>query len=56
MSVIHDAEHWRARAIEARALAECLTDPEAKRAMLGVAEDCEKLAVWAEEEPKRPAP
>ena len=54
MSVIHDAEHWRARAIEARALAECLTDPEAKRAMLGVAEDCEKLAIWAEEQ-KGPA-
>ena len=54
MSVIHDAEHWRARAIEARTLAEYLTDPEAKRAMLGVAEDCENLAVWAEEQ-KGPA-
>jgi hypothetical protein len=31
------AEHWRAQAIEARALAELLTDPEAKRLMLGVA-------------------
>ena len=55
MSVIHDAEHWRARAIEARTLAEYLTDPEAKRAMLGVAEDCDNLAVLTEEQ-KEPAP
>ena len=54
MPMIDEADHWRAQAIEARALAECLTDPEAKRAMLGVAEDCEKLAVWAEEQ-KGPA-
>jgi hypothetical protein len=55
MSVIHEAENWRARAIEARALAERLTHPQAKRLMLGVAEDCEKLAVWAEEQ-KGPGP
>jgi hypothetical protein len=55
MSVIHDADHWRAQAIEARALAECLTDAGAKRLMLGVAVDCEKLAIWAEEQ-NEPAP
>jgi len=55
MSVIHDAKDWRARAIEARALAQRLTDPEAKRVMLSVAEDCEWLAAWADE-PKAPAP
>ena len=46
--LIRDAELWRARATEARTLAECLTDPEAKRAMLGVAQDCETVAAWAE--------
>jgi len=55
MSVTPDAEHWRERAIEARALAGCMTDPEAKRAMLGVAEDCDNLAVLTEEQ-KEPAP
>jgi hypothetical protein len=55
MSVIDDADHWRARAIEARVLAECLTDPQAKRLMLGVAVDYEKLAVW-EDEQNGPAP
>ena len=55
MPMIDEADHWRAQAIEARALAECLTDPEAKRAMLGVAEDCDNLAVLTEEQ-KEPAP
>jgi hypothetical protein len=49
MPVIEDAEHWRAQAIEARALAELLTGPEAKRLMLGVGVDCEKRAVWEED-------
>jgi hypothetical protein len=32
-----------------------LTDPEAKLLLLGVAEDCDNLAVWTEEQ-KEPAP
>jgi len=45
-----------AQAVEARALAECLTDPEAKRLMLGVTEVCEKFAVWEEDQKESRAP
>jgi hypothetical protein len=41
-------EHWQNRANEARMMAEKITDPEAKRAMLDVAEGYEKLAQRAE--------
>jgi hypothetical protein len=44
MSHINDPKHWRHRAEEARAMAESLTDPEAKQLMLNVAADYEKLA------------
>jgi hypothetical protein len=36
--------HWEARAAEARALAEKMTDGEARSAMLRIAADYEKLA------------
>jgi hypothetical protein len=49
MSHINDPKHWRHRAEEARAMAESLTDPEAKQLMLNVAADYEKLAKRAEE-------
>jgi hypothetical protein len=49
MSHINDPKHWRHRAAEARAMAESLTDPEAKQQMLKVAADYEKLAERAEE-------
>ena len=49
MSHINDPKHWRHRAAEARAMAESLTDPEAKQRMLKVAADYEKLAERAEE-------
>ena len=49
MSHINDPKHWRHRAAEARAMAESLTDPEAKQLMLNVAADYEKLAKRAEE-------
>ena len=49
MSHINDPKHWRYRAEEARALAEKLTDPEAKQLMLKVAADYEQLAKRAEE-------
>ena len=46
---INDPKHWRHRAEEARAMAESLTDPEAKQLMLNVAADYEKLAKRAED-------
>ena len=48
-SIMHDHKHWRARAEEARAMAEQMPDPEAKRMMLGIAEGYEKLALRAEQ-------
>jgi len=54
-SFIHDPAHWRQRAEEARTIAEQMSDPEAKRMMLEIAEDYEKLAKRAEERTaKRP--
>ena len=47
-------QHWRARAEEARTVAESLGDLNCKRMMLEVAEDYERLAQRAEEREKRP--
>jgi hypothetical protein len=43
-ALLDDPEHWRSRAEEARAVAEQLSDPEAKRTMLRIAADYEQLA------------
>lgn len=45
---IDDAERWRALAVEARDVAEQMTDPEAKRVMLFIAEAYERIAARAE--------
>jgi hypothetical protein len=45
----NDPKHWRERAEEARAHAQQMTDPEAKRMMLTIAEDYEKLARRAQD-------
>ena len=45
----NDPSHWRERAQEARVHADRMTDPEAKRMMLEIAEDYEKLARRAQE-------
>jgi hypothetical protein len=53
-----DAEHWRSRAEEARALAELMGDPVAKETMLEIANQYERLAQRAKERvelEKRPA-
>jgi hypothetical protein len=46
---INDPKHWRQRAEEARVHAEDVFDPEAKKTMLRIAEDYEKLAERAEQ-------
>ncbi len=43
-SFINDPEHWRQRAAEARQVAELITDPPSKEAMLRIAADYERLA------------
>ena len=46
---INDPKHWLNRAKEARVLAEQIDDPEAKRTMLKIADDYERLAQRAQE-------
>jgi hypothetical protein len=46
------AEHWRKLALEARAVANELTDPDAKRIMLDIAEGYELLTRRAEQREK----
>jgi hypothetical protein len=48
------AERWRALAVEARGAAEKLTDPEAKRIMVSIAEGYDILARRAETRKKDP--
>jgi DNA-binding ferritin-like protein len=48
-SLIDNAEYWRKRAEEARALAEQMKDPLTQSLMLGIAESYEKIAKWAAE-------
>ena len=43
-SLLNDSAHWLQRAQEARATAEGIKDPDAKRVMLGIAESYEQLA------------
>jgi hypothetical protein len=45
--VANEPEHWRGRAEEARAMADHMHDPEAKRTMLDIAEGYDKLATRA---------
>ena len=47
-SLLNNPESWRQRAAEARAIANGMTDPEAKRTMLGVAQSYELLAERAQ--------
>jgi len=46
---VHNADYWRSRAEEARAVATQMTDPYTKAVMLQIAQDYEKLAAQAEQ-------
>ena len=52
-SHLNDPKHWRERAEEARAMADQMTDREARATMLGIADDYELLAKSAEERAAR---
>jgi hypothetical protein len=47
--LMNDPEHWKLRAQEARLAARHLDDPEAKAAMIKVAEEYERVAARAAE-------
>jgi len=46
--LLNDAAHWRDRAEEARVRAEQFSDPQARRMMLDIAAEYERLAERAE--------
>jgi hypothetical protein len=46
--LLKDPKHWRARADEARRMANQLADPEAKKTMIGIADSYDRLALRAE--------
>jgi hypothetical protein len=50
----NDPEHWRERAVEARALAEKMTDAVGKNAMMEIAVKYERLAARALERLTQP--
>ena len=51
-SVMHDPDHWRRRADEARSVAIQMTDVESKNAVLEIAAECDKLCRRAEDRAK----
>jgi hypothetical protein len=54
MNVSDNAEYWRNRAEEARAIAVQMKDPHTKATMLAIAQDHEKLAKRAEQRAGEP--
>ena len=52
-SAFNDPEHLRQRAVEARRMADLMSDIPSKEAMLRIAEDYERHAKRAEERAKR---
>jgi hypothetical protein len=44
------ADYWRGRSEEARVFAEAMGHNEPKAMMLRIAEECEKIARWCEEQ------
>jgi hypothetical protein len=55
-SFINDPTHWLQRAAETRALAQLMTDPQSKEAMLRIAQDYEHLAERAKLRAKKGVP
>ena len=55
-TLFDNPKHWRERASEARAIADQVNEPEAKRMMLEIAQTYEQLAERAEARAARPSP
>jgi hypothetical protein len=53
---IYDPGHWQRRAEEAREVADSLKDPEARKSMLKIANEYERLAQRARERAAKGAP
>jgi hypothetical protein len=53
-SFINDPAHWLRRTAETRALAQSMSDPQSKEAMLRIAQDYEHLAERAKLRAKAP--
>jgi hypothetical protein len=47
--VFNDPDHWRARALEARALADKMADAEGRSRMISIAQEYDRLADRATE-------
>ena len=56
LAFLDDAEGWRERAEEARALADCMSDPETKRVLHSIADALEYLAKRSEARMKAEQP
>jgi len=48
LALLNDTAHWQGRAEETRRMAENMADPEAKRMMLNIANDYDRLVEHAE--------
>lgn len=55
-TLFDNPQHWRERAREARAIAEQVNEPDAKRMMLEIAQTYEQLAERAEARAAGPSP
>ena len=53
---LNDPAHWRRRAAEARSMADQLDDPAAKKAMLEIADQYERIAAIAQQRAVAPKP
>jgi hypothetical protein len=49
---IHDPEHWRAKAIDARSVAAATTNPNIRQKFIVAADSFERMAALLEHEPK----
>jgi heptaprenylglyceryl phosphate synthase len=54
LNVSDDPDYWRARAEEARSIAEQMADAHTKAIMIGIAQSYDKIVKWVEERIRNP--